>query len=82
MYIPSWGEKIQSKITAMQTAFSFGGTINANNRHNIVPAKEHALGTAVILDIFFLRRRCPGQSIIVEGLKIGMKVQSDRVICT
>ena len=31
---------------------------------------------------FFLRRRCPGQSLIVEELKIGMKLQSDRLICT
>ena len=39
------GRKIY-KITAVQTAFSFGGTINANNRQNIVPLKEHAVGTA------------------------------------
>ena len=32
-----------------KTAFSFGGTMNANNRQNIVPPKEHAVGTAVIL---------------------------------
>ena len=42
----------KSKITAVQTAFSFGGTINANNRQNIVPPKINAVGTSVILDFF------------------------------
>ena len=30
----------------------------------------------------FLRRRCPGQSFKVEGLKFGIKVGSDSLICT
>ena len=58
MYIPSWGKK--SKITAVQTAFSFGGTIIANNLQNIVPPKEHAVGTAVILDFYCAQRRREG----------------------
>ena len=39
----------KSIITAVQTAFSFGGTINANNSQNMVPPKEHAVGTTVPL---------------------------------
>ena len=39
----------KSKITALQTAFSFGVTINLPNHQSLVPPKEH-VGTAVILD--------------------------------
>ena len=54
---------------------------------NIVPPSENAVGTAVILDFIiifciFLRRQCPGQSFKVEGLKFGIKVGSDSLICT
>ena len=39
----------KSKITAVQTAFSYGGTINQpTNQPNLVPTKEYAIGTAVI----------------------------------
>ncbi len=38
----------KSKITALLTAFSYGGTIT--QPPNIVPPKENAVGTAVILD--------------------------------
>ena len=48
----------KSKTSAVQTAFSFEGTINANNRQNIVPPKEHAVGTAVILDFLSCHRHC------------------------
>ena len=36
----------------------------------------------IIFYYFFLRRRCPGQSFIVEGLRFGRKVGSDSLICT
>ena len=52
---------------------------------NIVPPKGKASAQAAILDCIFcifLRRRCPGQSFIVEGLRIGRKVGSDNLICT
>ena len=51
----------KSKITAVQTAFSFGRTINANNGQNIVPPKEHAVGTAVILDFYCADNYVVGQ---------------------
>ncbi len=38
----------KSKITAVLIAFSYGGTIT--HPLNIVPPKENAVGTAVILD--------------------------------
>ena len=50
MYVLSAMGRKKYKITAVQTAFSFVGTINANNRQNIVPPKEHAVGTVVIVD--------------------------------
>ena len=76
MYIPLIGKK--SKITPVPTVFLLRH-YQSTNHQKIVPPKN-TVGTGVIL--LFLRRRCPSQCIIVKGLKIGMKVQSDRLICT
>ena len=55
--------------------------LSIHQQPNKVPPKEHA-SAQLQFRIFFLRRRCPGQSFIVEGLKFGKKVGSDSLICT
>ena len=32
--------------------------------------------------LYFLRRRCPGQSVVFGGLKIGIEVGKGSLICT
>ena len=56
----------------------------STNHQKIVPLKEYCRHRCNFrfYYYYFHRRRCPGQSFIVEGLKFRKKVRSDSLICT
>ena len=63
------------KLQHVPKVFPLGGTTSyPTTKCNA--SKGKCVGTGCNFGFFFLRKRCPGESFIDEGLKLGIKVGS------